>query len=216
MDTILFDLDGTLTDPKVGITSAVAYALKQTGIEVIDLEELCVFIGPPLKTSFMKLYGFDEATATQAVKDYRVYFERQGMLENEVYEGIEEMLQALCDAGKTLLVATSKPTVYAKQILDHFKLSKYFLDICGSELDGTRSLKQEVITYAIQTNHLMKEDCMMIGDRKHDMIGAKQNQIKTIGVLFGYGTKEELVDAQADKVVETVAELKQALLDSRI
>lgn len=212
MNTMLFDLDGTLSDPKVGITSAVAYALKQAGIEVADLNDLCVFIGPPLKASFMELYGFDEDQAAQAIKAYRVYFERQGMLENEVYEGIESMLKALCDAGKTLLVATSKPTVYAKQILDHFQLSRYFLDICGSELDGTRSLKQEVIAYAIDTHQIKRDDCVMIGDRKHDMIGAKENNIKAIGVLFGYGTKEELLAAQADEIVESVEELQKVLL----
>lgn len=210
---ILFDLDGTLTDPKVGITKSVAYALSQVGIEVNDLDTLCPFIGPPLKDSFMNFYGFDEPTAMQAISEYRVYFVKQGMLENEVYEGIECLLEMLQKQGKTLLVATSKPAVYAKQILEHFGLASYFTEIYGSELDGTRSKKAEVIRYALEKQKLDAQHCVMVGDRSHDIIGAKENQMESIGVLYGYGNRQELEDAQASIIVETIDALRHIFME---
>lgn len=209
---ILFDLDGTLTDPKVGITKSVAYALEQEGIHVADIDSLCPFIGPPLKESFMKLYNFDEVQAERAIQNYRVYFVKQGMFENEVYPGIEGMLNALRAHGKTLLIATSKPTVYAKQIVAHFHLEEYFLEVCGSELNGERSKKAEVIDYALQQHSFQPADCVMIGDRLHDIIGAKSNGMESIGVLYGYGDMQELQHAGADELAHDVEELQKLLL----
>jgi len=145
---ILFDLDGTLTDPKEGITKSVAYALNYYGIHVDDLDTLCKFIGPPLKESFMKYYGFDDAKGEEAVEKYREYFRPYGVYENKVYSGVEEMLQNLVERGKVVILATSKPTVFAKTILEHFNLAKYFSYTVGSELDGTRVNKADVIEYA--------------------------------------------------------------------
>lgn len=211
-NVILFDLDGTLTDPKVGITKSVAYALAQDGIEVSDLNDLCTFIGPPLKISFMQEYGYDEDKAQDAIQQYRVYFERKGMLENEVYPGIEEILKELREQGKLMLVATSKPWVYAKQILQHFHLDSYFLDICGSELDGTRSRKDEVIAHALASHGLKAKDCVMVGDRMHDIAGAKANRMRAVGVLYGYGSLSELGDAGADYIAKDIEALKNILL----
>ena len=208
-DILLFDLDGTLTDPKVGITRSVAFALDKAGIHVENPDDLCAFIGPPLKDMFMELYSFDEAQALQAIADYRVYFRKQGMLENVAYPGIRELLEALQKQGKTLLVATSKPEEFACTILKHFKLDSYMLDICGATMDGTRSDKADVIAYAVQKHRLPVERCVMIGDRRHDIIGGKKNGMCTIGVLYGYGSREELKEAGADCIVEDV----QSLLD---
>lgn len=211
--TILFDLDGTLTDPKVGITRSVAYALAQEGITVADLDSLCPFIGPPLKDSFMNYYHFNEKQALLAIKNYRVYFVKQGMLENEVYPGIKMLLKTLCNQGKTLYVATSKPAVYAKEILEHFELAPYFKAIYGSELDGTRSKKGDVIQYAITQEQLAISDCVMVGDRKHDILGAHENQMEAIGVLYGYGDEQELREAGAERIIATIEDLQQLLCE---
>ena len=208
---ILFDLDGTLTDPKEGITKSVAYALAQEGIMVHDLDTLCPFIGPPLKEMFMSQYGFNEAKAELAIANYRVYFKKQGMFENIAYPGIKELLALLCKQGKALYVATSKPTVFAKEILAHFHLASYFTDICGSEFDGTRSKKADVIRYVLKQHQLCVSDCVMIGDRKHDILGAKENDMASIGVLYGYGSLEELRNAQADAIVASIQDLQDIL-----
>lgn len=209
---ILFDLDGTLTEPKVGITKSVAYALESFGIPAPDLDELCVFIGPPLKDSFMKYYGFDDEKAELAVERYREYFRPYGVYENEVYEGVPEMLKALCDQGKTLVLATSKPTVFAEIILQHFGLRSYFSHVIGSELDGTRVKKDEVVACALLeagVEDLSK--AVMIGDREHDIFGAKKNGLASIGVLYGHGNYEELEKSGADTIVCTVCELATKL-----
>ena len=206
---ILFDLDGTLTDPAVGITNSVMYALKKYDIEVSDRSELYPFIGPPLWESFEKYYGFTKEESKKAVEYYREYFKDRGIFENFVYDGIEDLLKELKDNGKTLIVATSKPEVFAKQIMAHFDLAKYFTYIAGSNLDGTRVKKQEVIQYALEScsiNDLSK--AIMIGDREHDIIGAKGVGIASIGVLFGYGDRNELEKAGSDFIVDTVAEIK--------
>ena len=214
---ILFDLDGTLTEPKEGITKSVAYALKYYGIHVEDLDTLCPFIGPPLKESFMKFYGFDDAKAEEAVEKYREYFRPHGVYENEMYEGIPELLQMLKKQGKVIVLATSKPTVFANIILEHFHLKSYFDCIVGSELDGTRVRKDEVITYALQQMCIRdKREVVMIGDREHDILGAKANGLASIGVLYGHGNLEELQKAGADKIVETVQELALSLDKSAI
>ena len=210
---ILFDLDGTLTDPKEGITKSVAYALESFGIHVEDLDSLCKFIGPPLKESFMVYYELDDAQGDQAVEKYRERFAVTGLFENKVYPGIREMLELLKEQGKTLLVATSKPSIYARQILEHFDLMKYFTFLSGSELDGTRVDKAEGITYALQENKIQDlSKVIMIGDREHDIIGANKNGIDSIGVLYGYGCREEFEKNHASYVAKQVEELKEILL----
>lgn len=212
-DYLLFDLDGTLTDPAIGITNSVRYALKKYGIEVGDRSELYKFIGPPLWDSFEKYCGFSRAEAQNAVEFYREYFREKGMFENLVYNGIEDLLGLLKANGKILIVATSKPEVFAKQILEHFDIAKYFTYIAGSNLDGTRVKKGEVIRYALESckvGDLSK--AVMIGDREHDIIGAKEAGIDSIGVLFGYGDRNELEKAGADFIADTVADIGRILL----
>lgn len=209
---ILFDLDGTLTDPKEGITKSVAYALRAFGIETEDLDTLCRFIGPPLKNSFMDFYGLSSEEAELAVEKYREYFAPTGIFQNKVYEGVEKMLQHLQAGGKTIILATSKPTVYAKQILEHFRLDAYFNHVIGSELDGRRTKKGEVIACALEIAGI--KDCteaVMIGDRMHDVIGAKENNLDCIGVLYGYGDRRELEESGADCIAETVEELAKMI-----
>lgn len=210
---MLFDLDGTLTDPQEGITNSVAYALEQYGIHVEDRSSLNKFIGPPLKDSFMEYYGFAEDRAEEAVWKYREYFNEDGIFENKVYPGIPQMLQRLNDQGKILIVATSKPTVYAKRILKRFELSQYFADVQGSEMDGRRTKKEEVISYALEQNQITDNaQAVMIGDREHDIIGAKKCGLDSIGVLFGYGSREELEGCGAGQIVDTVQMLEDLLI----
>lgn len=207
---ILFDLDGTLTDPMMGITKSVRYALNYYGIEVNDLNDLLPFIGPPLRDSFQEYYGFDEAKANEAVEKYREYYKNDGIFDNKVYRGMKECLQTLKDNGKKLYVATSKPEFFAKQIIDHFSLSEYFEYIGGSEFNS-REKKAEVIEYVLKTNQIDNDDVIMVGDRKHDIIGAHENKIPCIGVLYGYGTEDELKQYQADYLVASVEELTELL-----
>ena len=205
---ILFDLDGTLTDPKEGITKSIQYALNKMGIIENDLDKLTSFIGPPLLQSFVEFYSFSEDEASQALQFYRERFAVTGLFENEVYEGIEKLLKDLNKLNYRLAVATSKPIVYAKQILDFFNLSKYFEVIVGSELDGTRSAKGEVIAEVLTQMKIEKKyQCVMIGDRKHDLIGASENGIDSIGVTYGYGSQQELEDANATYIVHSVDSL---------
>lgn len=209
---ILFDLDGTLTDPKVGITGSVAYALESFGIHVENHDDLCCFIGPPLLDSFMEYYGMSEEDANRAIAKYRERFSVTGLFENEVYHGIPQLLRQLKDAGKTLIIATSKPAVFSQRILDHFDLSQYFTFLSGSELDGTRNDKADVISYALEQCGITDlSQVIMIGDRKHDIIGARKNGLPCIGVLYGYGDRAEHESAGADYIVETVDELKALL-----
>ncbi|WP_294353812.1 HAD family hydrolase [uncultured Clostridium sp.] len=209
---ILFDLDGTLTDPMLGITKSVKYALDKFNIHVNGLDELCKFIGPPLKDSFMEFYNFSEEEAEKGVTFYRERYSTKGIYENIVYGGIERLLKELKDNNKTIIIATSKPTVFAKEIVDYFKLGKYFDFICGSNLDGTRSKKVEVIEYALKIAGVKdRSEAIMIGDRKHDIIGAKLAKLESIGVLYGYGDFEELKKSGADYIVETVNELESLL-----
>lgn len=171
---ILFDLDGTLTDPKEGITKCVQYALSHFDIHVDDLDTLTPFIGPPLDESFIKFYGLSKEDANKAVTLYRERFRKSGMLENKVISGIPEVLSNLRDHGMTLHVATSKPTVFASEILKNFNLDHYFESIVGSNLDGTRSAKKEIIDFIMQQQNLNSQEVVMIGDRMHDIIGAKK------------------------------------------
>lgn len=212
-NTVLFDLDGTLTDPKIGITKSVQYALRKMGIEVTDLDELVPFIGPPLAQSFQVFYGLSETEAHQAVSFYREYFSVTGMYENAVYPGIIDLLEGLRKANKKLVIATSKPTVFSETIAKHFGFFDYFTFIAGSNLDGTRVDKGEVIQYALELLADNNKDHMiMVGDRMHDIIGAKKNGLRVIGVEYGYGSREELIAAEPNYIVKTVSQLKKILL----
>ena len=192
-EIILFDLDGTLSDPKVGITTSVQYGLRKMGIDEEDLQKLECFIGPPLQVSFTEYYGFDERQCKQAIEFYRERFTKTGMYENELYDGIKWLLERLRVEGKKLVIATSKPTVFAVAILKYFKIEGYFDLVVGSQLDGTRSAKAEIIQYILeQYIDYNKETFIMIGDRKHDIIGANLNDIDSIGVTYGFGSSEEL------------------------
>lgn len=218
---ICFDLDGTLTDPGLGITNSVMHALNHYGIHVADRSELYKFIGPPLSQSFERFYGFSHEDAVHAVSVYREYFSVKGLFENAVYPGIEELLKTLKAQGKKICLATSKPEVYAKQILEHFKLDGYFDFISGSLLNGDRTDKAEVITWAIQSLEEMgvtcnRDDMVMIGDREHDVIGGHKNDMAVIGVLFGYGSEEELKAAGAEAIAESVAKLHTLLTGEMI
>jgi len=209
---ILFDLDGTLTDPMLGITKSVRYALQHFGIAVESLETLTPFIGPPLAGSFREFYGFSEAQSLEALEKYREYFGTIGLFENEVYAGIVDLLAALKNHGKQIYLATSKPTVYATKILEHFGLAQYVDFIGGSKLSGERVEKAEVIQYVLDTQGIDKKDAVMVGDRKFDIEGGRHVGIGTIGVLYGYGSEAEMKEANADILVSTVAELKTTLL----
>lgn len=208
---IFFDLDGTLTDPMLGITSSVQYALSKFGISVRYLKELIPFIGPPLKESFQRFYGFSDEQADEAVAYYREYFSPKGIYENEIYAGIPELLEDLTDAGFELAVATSKPGVYAERILKHFGIDEYFSLVVGSELDGTRVQKAEVIQHVLDVYGIAGKDAVMVGDREHDIKGAAACGVTSIGVLYGYGSRTELMEAGADHIVTTVKELREWL-----
>jgi len=213
---ILFDLDGTLTDPKEGITKCVQYALSHFDIHVDDLDTLTPFIGPPLDESFIKFYGLSKEDANRAVTLYRERFREIGMLENKVISGIPEVLSNLRDHGMTLHVATSKPTVFASEILKNFNLNHYFESIVGSNLDGTRSAKKEIIDFIMQQQNLNSQEVVMIGDRMHDIIGAKKVHVDSIGVTFGYGSEEELSNAGATYIVHSPEKLEALLLQDKL
>ncbi len=210
---ILFDLDGTLTDSGEGITKAAQYALKHFGIEVEDLNDLRKFVGPPLRDSYKNFYDFDDEKAEIGITKFREYYTDKGIYENKVYDGVEETLKALKDNGKKLIVATSKPEVHAKVVLDHFDLAKYFDFIGGADLEETRVRKSDVIKYSMENvgiDDLSK--VIMVGDREHDVIGARENGLKCIGVLYGYGNPVELTQARVFKTIKTPHELLEILL----
>lgn len=201
MDTIFFDLDGTLTDPKHGITRCIQYALETIGVPAPTTEELLWCIGPPLRASLVRLLG-DDARADEALALYRARFTEIGLYENAVYDGVPEMLEHLQRAGRRLFVATSKPRVYAQRIVRHFGLDGAFEVVFGSELDGTRVDKTELLAHALRETGAAPERSAMIGDREHDMIGACNNSLVGIGVLYGYGSPEALREAGARHVVD--------------
>jgi phosphoglycolate phosphatase len=205
MDTIFFDLDGTLTDPKVGITRSIQYALQRLDHPTIPTaDELTWCIGPPLRTSFVQLLGGEHA-ADRAVALYRERFSDIGLYENGVYDGIDEVLTSLGASGHRLFVATSKAHVFADRIIDHFGLRRHFEGVFGAELDGTRVDKSDLLGYALKQASADPARTLMIGDRSHDMIGAKNNGINGIGVLYGYGSRDELLQAGARHVCATPA-----------
>ncbi len=213
---LLFDLDGTLTDPKVGICTCVQYALASFGIEEPDLDKLEPFIGPPLKESFQKYYNMDDAQAEAAIEKYRERFRDTGIFENKLYDGIPQMLNALNSQGMFMAVASSKPTEFARRILDHFGIGKYFRVVVGSELDGTRVQKEEVIQEALKQLFgnwpVEKTKVYMIGDRSYDVEGARKVGVECVGVTYGYGSMEELREAKCDYIVRSVEELQKFLL----
>lgn len=212
--TILFDLDGTLTDSALGITRCIQYSLQKMGIEESNLEKLKSCIGPSLLESYGKLYGMDEKTAWKAIAFYRERFDRVGILENSLYPGVEQMLIQLTKAQKRMLLATAKPTVQAQAILEHYGLTGHFHTIMGSNLDGTRIQKHEVIACDLkELGFPSPEGIVMVGDREHDVLGAKKHRLKCIGVTYGYGTRQELMHAGADCIVDSVEELTRVLLE---
>lgn len=212
-EIILFDLDGTLTDPKIGITASVQYALGKLGVIEENLDNLIPFIGPPLIWSFMEFYNFTKQDALKAIEYYRERFSRIGLYENAVFPGIPEMLQDLRGRGMRLVVATSKPTVYSVKILEHFGLYQYFDTVIGSNLDGTRIEKGEVIAAVLdELGEVDKSKIVMVGDRKHDVIGAKENGLKVVAVSYGYGPQKELEEAKPDYIIATVKDLHNLLV----
>lgn len=211
-DYVLFDLDGTLTDPYIGITNGIIYSLQQMNIEAPDNSALIPFIGPPLHESYITVYNLQDEDNATAIKHYRTYFSDKGMYENEVYAGIEIVLQALKAQGKQLFIATSKPTDFAIPILQHFKLDGYFNEIVGSNMDGTRTNKAEVIATVMNTHQLNPDKTVMIGDHMYDINGAHQNNIDSIGVLYGYGSAEEIKAAKPTHTIATVDYLLDVLL----
>ena len=211
-DILLFDLDGTLTDPKEGITKSFQYALRCCGIEE-ELDNLNRVVGPPLIDSFQEFYGFDRERGLFAVEKYRERFASVGIHENALYPGTADMLRALKAAGRTVALATSKPIVFASQILDEFGIAEYFDVAVGSELDGTRNYKIEVIREVFRLLHFPdKARCLMIGDRKQDILGAKEFGIASVGVRFGYAEPGELEEAGAGFLVDSMEELREFLL----
>ena len=202
MSAIYFDLDGTLTDPKPGITGSIQYALQKLDLPVPSQDELTWCIGPPLRGSFVTMLG-GEKLADLAVSLYRERFADVGLYENSLYPDIKDVLTTLGHSRRRMFVATSKPGIFAERIIDHFGLTGCFERVFGSELDGTRVHKTDLLAYALETTGVNASQALMIGDRSHDMIGAKNNGMGAIGVLYGYGTKEELIGAGASHVCAT-------------
>lgn len=208
---VFFDLDGTLTDPFDGITRSVQYALSHFGIEETDRAVLGAYIGPPLREMFMQQHGLSDEQATEALRQYRVRFSDVGMFENRVYDGIVPLLSALRAHGLRLAVATSKPTVFSEKILEHFGLAAYFEEIVGSELNGHRVEKADVIAEAMVRMGVSPADVWMVGDRCFDVEGAHVHGIPAVGVTWGYAADEAELH-EADAVVHTVEELQAFLL----
>ena len=209
---VLFDLDGTLTDPAEGITNALMHAQRRLGRPVSPREDLFVFIGPPLIETFMSEWGLSREESEQALVYYREHFGTKGLFENVPYEGIGDCLARLKEAGLRLFVATSKPEPLSLRILEHFDLIKYFEAVAGSTMDEQRTKKGEVIAYALSTYGLDPAETVMVGDRKHDVIGARENGVPCVGVLYGYGSRAELTEAGAATLAADLNELTALLL----
>lgn len=211
---ILFDLDGTVTDSGLGITKAAAYALNKFNIHVDDLSSLNRFVGPPLDESFISFYGMDQKTAVQAVAYFREYYEPTGIFENEMYEGMIDVFKQLTNQGKTLVLATSKPELFALQIAQRFQFSSFFSSITGSSLDGSLVAKKDVIQKALKRiNHEALDDVLMIGDRYFDIDGANAVGIDSMGVLYGYGHIDEF--SNANYVANEVSDIASIILENK-
>ena len=209
---VLFDLDGTLTESAPGIINSTKYALSEMGFDIPDDRVLEKFVGPPLVESFQKYCGMSASEAEEALKLYRVYFKDKGIFENSPYDGVSDMLKDLKNAGMGIYLATSKPEVFATRIIEHFCLSSYFDGVKGASMDGSFHEKKDVIAAVLRENALSAEDCVMIGDRLHDVRGAKACGVFSIGVLYGYGGEKELREAGADLVLSSPAEVVKAIL----
>lgn len=213
---IVFDLDGTLTDPKEGITKCIQYALSKMGIEVMDLESLVKYIGPPLIPCFMEDFSMNKEQARETLMFYRERFVPIGMFENKVYDGITELLAELKNRGKTIILATTKPTPQAVGVLEHFDLKKHFDVVQGSNLSETVVEKADVMSEAFKLlGEIDLEKTVMIGDRKYDVQGAMHHNVKCIGVTYGYGGEQELMEAGADYIVSSVEQLSAFLLRNK-
>ena len=210
--TAIFDLDGTITDSGPGIMNAIRYAVKKRGLPEVPEEVLRSFIGPPLKEQFQSVFGLSEEEGTVMVTTYREYYSDKGIFENRVYDGVPELFERLKSAGVRILMATSKPEKYAKRIAEHFGFSQYFDFIGGACMDGRRTDKHEVIEYVIETCGVSRDAAVMIGDRRHDIIGAAKAEIHSMGVLYGYGSLEELEKAGAEMVAAEPGDISQILL----
>ena len=216
-NTVLFDLDGTLTDPKEGITKSAAYALRHFGIDA-DPDGLTAFIGPPLNDSFSKYFGLDAEQCVEAVRQYRVRFSDVGWAENIPYPGVREMLDTLRACGMTLLVATSKPEMFARRILAHFGLIDCFRDVCGITMSERETMtKTDVIRLCLDRNGIDPSDgsCVMVGDRLHDVEGGHNVGLPVVGVLYGYGSRKELEAAGADYITADMKQLKKILTENK-
>lgn len=213
---VFFDLDGTLTESGEGITKSVQYALAKLGIDEPDLDKLKVFVGPPLIESFMKYYGFTREKAEEAVVLYREYFREKGIFENALYPGIGKMLEELKKKGLILAVSSSKPEPFVRQIMDYFDIGNYFDEITGSTMDEKRTAKKDVIEETLRRLGLLerRSEVLMVGDKEHDVLGARQASLDCVAVLYGYGTLEELENAKPAALVRTVEELTALLLGS--
>lgn len=213
INTVLIDLDGTLTDPKVGITTSARYGLNKIGHPIADDVNIDWIIGPPLKASLAKILNVsvNDDLAEQALLGYRERFSVTGLFENLVYPTVAETLKVLNERGYTLYVATAKPTIYAKQILEHFNLAQYFKVIYGSELTGERTNKAELIAYILEQEALLAENCLMIGDREYDILGARKNSIEAIAVEYGYGSDDEITRAEPKARIQVFSSLLEYL-----
>lgn len=210
--TAIFDLDGTITDSGQGIMNAIRYAVKKHALPEVSEEVLRSFIGPPLKEQFQSVFGLSEEEGVVMVTTYREYYSDKGIYENRVYGGVPEMFESLKRAGVRILMATSKPEKYAKQIAEHFGFSGYFDFIGGACMDGRRTDKHEVIEYVIASCYVDRETAVMIGDRRHDIIGAAKAGIHSLGVLYGYGSRKELEDAGAEMIAAVPGDISEILL----
>jgi len=210
---VFFDLDGTITDSREGIINGFEYALNYFGIKLEDRKYAEKFIGPSLAESFTKEYKFDEEKTTLAVAKYREYYSTRGLKENKLYEGLKELIIDLANNNINVILATAKPQVFSEQILENFGMKQYFRFISGATLDSSRNKKGDIIKYAIQNlEPINLEECIMVGDRKHDITGAKENNMKSIGVTYGFGSEEELKEAGANYIAHNAEELKNIIL----
>lgn len=213
--TVIFDLDGTITDSAPGIINAIRYAVKKKGLTEPSEEVLRSFVGPPLREQFQAVFGLSFEEGNEMVSLYREYYGDRGIFENRVYDGVLKMLETLRDAGLKVAIATSKPEKYAKRIAEHFGFGRYFDFIGGACMDGTRTVKHEVIEYVLAACGISEEErdrTVMVGDRRHDILGAKESALHSIGVLYGYGGREELAEAGAEELAKTAQEAADIIL----
>lgn len=211
-DYILFDLDGTIVNSEAGIYNSIKYSLNKFGIKETDTTKLKPFIGPPLSESFNRYYGFTGIDLENSVKYYREYYSKTGLYEVAVYDGVKDLLFNLKKAGKKLVLATSKPEPFAKEVLRFIGLDKYFTFVFGATFDSSRAKKDQVIAYALTTAKIDPVNAIMVGDRFHDIEGAKANNMQSVGVLYGFGSFDELKNANADYIVKTSSEALNLLL----